>query len=198
MDLRALGGAAMRTLTPSLAHHARTERGQASRYTRTLAAALMYLSLPACDTPPQPRAQATPVRAVRALDADSGLWSNTESLTRWRSVVRAGHVREVHETVVRSRGMQGTRVFEYDTSGVLRRVTERLWRAEEDSSRSDTSKGDTLVRPSGPVRESLVDFQADGPALASRSFGDRAMRIGRLEMRTLYVRGYALLDSARR
>jgi hypothetical protein len=146
----------------------------------------------ACDAAPRPPAKASPIATVRSAQPDSGVWSNAQTHGHWRSIVRAGYVREIHETVALSGAMQGTRVYEYDTAGVLRRVTEQTWRAER-----DTIIGDTLPRTPAPRRQSVVEFQADGPVLASRTFRDQPERMSRVEMRALYARGYALLNKAR-
>ena len=160
---------------------------------RALATVVGLLFVAACDAPYRAPAQSATVGSIRAVHADSGVWSSAQSQARWRSVVRAGHVREIHEAVAFAGAMEGTRVYEYDTARVLRRVTEQTWRAQ---SSHETSSGDTLAGATTPRRESVVEFQTDGPVLASRRFRDQPERMSRAEMRALYVRGYALLNRA--
>lgn len=159
-----------------------------------LAAALTCLCFAACDASPRAPAGAAAAGPTRAAHTDSGVLSSAESDARWRSIVRGGYIREIHESVAFRGAMQGTRVYEYDTAGVLRRATEQTWRVEPVR---DTGTGDSLPRTPGPRRYSEVEFQADGPVLATRTFRDQPEHMSREEMRRLYLRGYVLLNKAR-
>lgn len=138
----------------------------------------------ACGSPDGRAATPTAsVAAVPLLRPDSGQLFDNESRSRWRSAVRGGRLREVHERVALFGDLRASRVFEYDTAGTLLRVSEQVRRGSLD---------DTTSR----LRETIVDFLHDGPALAARTYHGKAMEVSRREMLRLFARGYALRDSA--
>ncbi len=116
------------------------------------------------------------------LTPDSGVVRDRLGEARWRSVVESGQVRAIEERVALYGALVGERRYVFDSLGRLRQVTERM---------------DVGTAAAGASqRNSLLEFRAGLPVLATRDANGNSAPFARGEMRRLEGRGYALFDSA--
>lgn len=124
--------------------------------------------------------------------ADSGVRRDLQGQSRWVSEVQDGRVTRITERVRMHGTLEGSRVYTFDRSGVLRRVDEDIVRVAA----LDSTTATRVVSAPLPHRVSVIDFHAYGPILARREYGSKPMPIRKFEMRQLETRGYALLQRA--
>ena len=117
------------------------------------------------------------------IGAVNGTWKDAESQSTWETVLVSNRVHAIREQINLYGSLTGSRLYEFDSIGTLRRFSERLY-----------SRGDSAT--STNIRESTIEFITNEPAMATRKVGDRPMGFRRLEMFALQSRGYALMDSA--
>ena len=137
-------------------------------------------ALVGCVSPPHDERQEQ--TRARTVKPDSGDIRDPLGLARWHSLVDQGRVVVITERVALYGALVGERRYEFDSLGVLRRLSEHV--------------AHVSARTAGVI--STIEFRAGVPVLAARASNGAPASFTRDEMRQLERRGYAFFDSAYR
>lgn len=119
---------------------------------------------------------------ARTVGPDSGDIRDPLGMARWHSLVDRGRVVVIVERVALHGALVGERRYEFDSLGMLRRLSEHV----------------EHVSAQTPRIISTIEFRAGVPVLAARESNGAPASFTRDEMRQLERRGYAFFDSAHR